>query len=816
MKEWKRVFGARLLVFLALILLLNLVLFLREQQTQGYGFAASGTDASRVQESYVSLLGEYRGRNDYRQVADEVRALADLETAYDQIRSLLQLHDTLSQSEKGRETWSSLFQPQYNALEERFPELVTAIAGGLELDEGELAVQSSAASFLADQLEYLAGYEEYLEQIQENREKLSSFSIFNQSESFTSRNIEKTADDFAVLNGVSPSLGEDRAISAFFSFELTDYFLVLSLVLITLSFLTERRRGLWNMVYATRDGRLRLAGRRLCILGVFSCIITVLLYGSTFLASLLVYGGWEDLGRPVQSIVLFQTLPIATSLGGLLLRYALLRALTAWLLGLLLWLFFSASSHGMRFSLILAAALFAVEYAFYTYLPAQSLWNVLKYFNVFAYIDLSSLYTRYLNLNIFGWPVNIRTLAAFACIPLMALAGGGCLCVQCFKRPCQSREPFGKAVNCVRRLTAKPIGRLHLLGYEGYKLLILQGGIFVFAAFCYLVFRVDFSTPIIKTQTDLFALQWQGELCEGTWEQINTERAKLEEGIKTYQQARERYQAGTLDAMEYYDIINLHGSDEVSLSNLEQVANTVRTLEDRGGELGTTLWLLCETPFQEVWGVDAQNNRIEWNLLVLFALALLIPGVITTEQSTDSLQKLIRATPRGRGILLRRKFLLTILTSTAVWLIPNLLELQKLLTGGMEFTTLNAPVQSLTFLIDFPFPLSIRSFMLVLYLFRWTVLTGVAVMILCLSALACKHEQAVLLSLAVFVLPGILWQYLNLNVARGVSVVRLSDFLSLLLDNCGSTATTLPVYVAFLWLTAGSLILLYRRLGKTD
>lgn len=814
MREWKRVCDVRLLLALVLIILLNLVLFLREQQTQDYGFASSGADVLLVRKTYALFLDEYREK-DCEQAVGEVRALADLKDLYSNVRALLQLRDTLSQTEKGKETWNALFRAQYEGLKAESPEFVVAIENGLELDEGELATQSAAADRLAEQLEYLVGYGDYLSQIQKNRDMLTNFSIFNQGNTFTIRNVEKTADEFAVLEGVTLSLGEDRAITALFSFRTADYLLVLSLALVVLSFLTERRHSLWEAVYATQGGRLRLAGMRLRILAFFSFVMTVLLYGSTLLAGLFVYGGWEDLGRAAQSISIFQTLPMATSVGGLLFRYFLFRFLSAWLLGTLLWLLLSVSSTSIRFSLMLATVLFAVEYVFYVFLPVQSLWNVLKYFNLFSYIELSSLYTNYLNLNLFGWPVGIRSLAVSACIPLLVISSSSCLCVQCFKRPRHSRELFGWAANRLRRLMSRPLRRLRLLGYEGYKLLVLQGGIFIFAVLYYLVSNVQFSIPITKSQTDLFALQWQGEICDGTWEQINAKRVELVEGIAVYQKAREQYQSGTLDAMEYYNIINLHGGDETSLANLEKVADAVRRLEDRGNELGTTLWLLCETPYREVLGADAQDNRAEWNLLVLVALALIVPGIVTAEQSAEGLRKLTHATLRGRSVLLRQKFFLTVLVSTAAWLLPTMLEAHQLFSGDVNPATLDAPVQSLSFLIDFPVVLSIRTFLLLLWLFRWTVLTGFAFLVLSLSSLVCKQEHSVLLALAVFALPSVLWQYLDLDVARVFSAVLLSDFIPLLIIKRGSIIVAFPIYAAFLALTTGGIVIICRRFGGT-
>ena len=48
-------------------------------------------------------------------------------------------------------------------------------------------------------------------------------------------------------------------------------------------------------------------------------------------------GGWEDLGRSLQSLMSFKTCPIPISIGGWIVQYLLVKAASGFLIGILLW-----------------------------------------------------------------------------------------------------------------------------------------------------------------------------------------------------------------------------------------------------------------------------------------------------------------------------------------------------------------------------------------------------------------------------------------------------------------------------------------------
>ena len=114
--------------------------------------------------------------------------------------------------------------------------------------------------------ESLMNFPEYLQSIEKNKDYMLTFPIFRDENSFSSRNILKTADDFQSLQNVPLSLENTGAIEGILLYSGSDLFLILLLIVVALCFLAERKRELWGLVYSLQMGRSSLALHRLGIL----------------------------------------------------------------------------------------------------------------------------------------------------------------------------------------------------------------------------------------------------------------------------------------------------------------------------------------------------------------------------------------------------------------------------------------------------------------------------------------------------------------------------------------------------------------------
>ncbi len=186
MAEWKRIFGnRRICIALLLIFLLNGFLFVREQVENDYGMDCELPAVEWVfsSDGDIELARESA---DSRAVLTRYLALTD--------------------------EYKSIVPSEASILLETEKECLTEL---LDTDDSdETRTEYAAVNNLLVQAEYLSGYESYLLSIQENKEQLLSFSVFGDTDSFSGRNILKTAEDFEALDGSTLTIGADGAVGA--------------------------------------------------------------------------------------------------------------------------------------------------------------------------------------------------------------------------------------------------------------------------------------------------------------------------------------------------------------------------------------------------------------------------------------------------------------------------------------------------------------------------------------------------------------------------------------------------------------------------
>ena len=168
MKERGRMLSNRRLIFgLVLILLLNGILFAREQSGNDYGL-----DLTLPSSGFVLVDGTFTVT---QEPVDAWAAYLRYSAWLDRVRSM-PLADAVT-----------MLESEKTALREK-------ITSNTDTENDRL--DYVAVNNLLTQTDYLTGYGGWLDNIQKNKENLLTFSIFNDPNSFSGRNIIKTAEEF--------------------------------------------------------------------------------------------------------------------------------------------------------------------------------------------------------------------------------------------------------------------------------------------------------------------------------------------------------------------------------------------------------------------------------------------------------------------------------------------------------------------------------------------------------------------------------------------------------------------------------------------
>lgn len=523
---------------------------------------------------------------------------------------------------------------EYRALVEKWrdhdpEEILAALSEQFEMSENEMRLKA--------QVEYLKNYPNYLERVQEQAYKMQHSSIFGADpNSFTYRNIIKTAKDFADLSSDGVRLGDDLAMQNWLAFSWADWGFLAVILLLVMSFLEERKKGLAAIVRSCPVGQGKLQGTRLLILLLYSAGMTFLLYYLPLVVSLVAEGGWSDLSRPVQSLAAFQKCTAQLTIGELLVQFFFLKTACGFFLGVLIWFALSFLEQVQLCWMVTAAAL-AVEYFLHTTIPAQSVLSPLRYVNVFSFVFTSKIYTEYVNLNFFSYPVGKSTMLLGLLMIGMIVLTTVIVVLMPKRYPFGNRDLLGKWVNLWNRVKDPVLRKLGMVGFEWYKQLFMTAGGLILILGLLISSDLPLNSGAYNRIEDSLYRQYmaqvQGPVTQSTHDYIAQAKASLE-GVE-------------INRAEF----------EAALNRLEQTV----------ADIPEGAWLVDDTMFLNIYGSESWYTQRNTALIALLILCAGLSSLFSLEQNAD-LKRMLHSAPRGRDRLFWAKYGVAVGITVLVWL----------------------------------------------------------------------------------------------------------------------------------------------------
>lgn len=523
---------------------------------------------------------------------------------------------------------------EYRALVEKWrdhdpEEILAALSEQFEMSENEMRLKA--------QLEYLKDYPNYLERVQEQAYKMQHSSIFGADpNSFTHRNIIKTAKDFADLSSDGVRLGDDLAMQNWLAFSWADWGFLAAILLLVMSFLEERKKGLAAIVRSCPAGHGKLQGTRLLILLLYSAGMTFLLYYLPLMVSLVAEGGWSDLSRPVQSLAAFQKCTAQLTIGEFLVQFFFLKTACGFFLGVLIWFALSFLEQVQLCWMVTSAAL-AVEYFLHTTIPAQSILSPLRYVNVFSYVFTSKIYTEYVNLNFFTYPIGKSTMLLGLLLIGTIVLTTVIVILMPKRYPFGNKDLLGKWVNLWNRVKDPVLRRLGMVGFEWYKQLFMSAGGLILILGLLISSDLPLNSGAYNRIEDSLYRQYmsqvQGPVTQSTHDYIAQAKASLE-GVK-------------INRAEF----------EAALNRLEQTV----------ADIPEGAWLVDDTMFLNIYGSESWYTQRNTALIALLILCASLSSLFAPEQNAD-LRRILHSTPRGRERLFWAKYGVSVGITILVWL----------------------------------------------------------------------------------------------------------------------------------------------------
>lgn len=545
--------------------------------------------------------------------------------------------------------------------------------------EGELVDE------LYEEWRSCAAYGEYLQAVQENKNTLGGIKIFGgaQKDSFSSRNVEKSARDYRELTADQIRWMPEKAVTGSLENSWTDLLLLLSTAFFTgCLILEEKEKGLFSITRTTRRGILPSLHAKLWALLVHCMVSVGLFYGG----NLLFYGctlGFGDLSARLQSLATYRESCLSISIRQYLILSIFTKGLVLFGFGTVLAALCIAATRSFL-PFIAGGIWYGVSFGLYAMIPGASKGAALKYLNLAGSLRTENLYGAYLNFNILGWPVS-RMVMTLVLIGLIIVTGVS-FCAILFVK---ADNPFQLQGKRYVRLPFKPHASRFL--HECYKITVMNRAGLVLLLFGILIgsrnLSHQYNLSVQEQYYQSIMLQLEGELTEKKETLVLAEEARYRQAFAEIERIDRMVSTGEIseDAGDdrkahWYTVTAFYPA-------FCRVWQQYQHILAQGGRF------LYDTGYLYVLGVQGDSLRID--LLLLCCGMLLAFGGVMAMEDEKAAWNLLGATWWGKGRILRDKGIVCILYGVLLSLVPFVSRIVNISRAfplrGLGFSVTNIP-----------------------------------------------------------------------------------------------------------------------------
>lgn len=277
-------------------------------------------------------------------------------------------------------------------------------------------------------------------------------------------------------------------------------------------------------------------------------------------------------------------------------------------------------------------------------------------FNLFRLLFPAEAAERYLNYNLFGFPVRERTALSIILATLILACSTVILLSVHFALGNRKNGTVAKAFYALANRVHLSCRPKPALVYEAKKLLLYSGGL-LFLAVAAVFLQTQMAPPISQSmqesQLTQYVCTYAGPVDKEVLVQIKIDR---QGAAQIYAEASEDESKALF--LEYY-AARCWALDELSIRYEELL--DLQTAGEKG------LKLVNELPFDQIYGETGANFRLASACAALLALCLTIPGVFWLERRYG-MELVLLSAPTGRNTLWRWKVILVLCVSAVIWL----------------------------------------------------------------------------------------------------------------------------------------------------
>ncbi len=607
-----------------------------------------------------------------------------------------------------------------------------------------LSQETALVNELFDAYQKVTDFQEYPDSLVTAKNTLLGISVFGDADtdSFSSRNITKSAQDYAAVNGSKTNWQVDKGIVIAMENRITDILLFLAVFLFAGGLITEEKeKGLFYIIRATKNGLGLSISAKLGALLVHCTAIVGLMLGANLLFAQ-VSTGVGNLSVSLQSLAPYIQSPLPISILEYLLFSAITKAFLLFVFGAIIIMVAIISSRGVL-SHMVGIGLLGISYIAYTFIPVHTVHAPLKFLNLWGIMRTEFIYGDYLNLNIVGHPFSVRMLSWF-------VLGVGCVAAAavCINAFLKSHQLTIKKETYSLPFHFQPHGCL--LRHEAYKLLIANRGMLILLCFALLLayqgITQEYHVSGQEQYYQRLMLRLEGELSDEKAELIQSEQLRFEEATEQIARIDALVDDGQIDSrgadlmkQEWEAVLSYYTAFERVLAQYDNAQTGGSFVYDTG-----YLYLLGK----------ADNSFLICLLLLSICMVLAFYNGISMEYNRNAWH-LLGATRCGKKAIIRQKVVLVAICAAVMAVLPWSFRSIGI-TRVFPMSGLLTSVTNIPALADFPFHMPLICFIMGMIVVQQLSVICVGLGALSISAWRKNNMQALFFSLLLLVMPLVL------------------------------------------------------------
>ena len=715
---------------------------------------------------------------------NEEEKIEYINSEYEKISAIVKIDSLVKNYGSNSKRFKELVSTEYKDIFEKYK---TAYSSGDYLKYTDsLYTEYYFLQNISEEINQVAAYESFLEEIQHKAEQLSKISIFNKEGSYDMLNIQATSKAYKDISGIEINYYPQKGIVTAINFTYSDVILIFGMILLA-SFIVrdEKDNGMLYLVRTTAGGKWNTGAAKMFAMSTSLLIMVAALYIVNLLYCNFTYE-LGDLSRTIQSIPYLMRSTMQINV----LEYILLFIFTKWVAAFICgtWILFAMLIAknvftGYVLSLVMPVTQLLIRNA----IPATSKFNAIKYSNLVSFLTTNEILGSYRNIYWFNKPVRLFWVEIIAAL-IFAIIFSSLFLVTFEIAQLSKYESKRISLSFKRKVKPTTVTR-----QEWYKLLVMNGGIFILTLFGAFQIYTAYTAENYITAEEMFYSYYMQELT-GPYDTDAYEFIKSEsEKFKPIYEAQRLLKNKLITSEEYNMILSANYGLNMEYGIFLKVLRKINTLSEKPGSQ-----LIYETGYNKLFDFNNYLDLKDYMLIVLM-VCVFFAGFFNIEKSTG-MYKVIKATPLGMEYTVETKIKVTFLSCiilTVVSILPRLWQIGT----GYGYKGLLVPAISIDNLQELPSFIPVIAIIAFMLLVRLIVTFALSMIVLTISQKTNSFLSAVMFSLLLLEFPALLY-YLKVDWAKWLTLYIPFHIVGNLPDN-------LMTFVSLLYL--GLLIIIINK-----